>query len=288
MRVLLLALAALLACARLGGARGDDEEREVRVAGEPLSAEQQARLVDHARAGGLLWWRLPGEGGYRCEPWRLVPDPGDPERGRLLLVAPPVPGDSPSLPAPADPADAAEQPVPEDSQTEARAAAPRWLSPRPNLLAPAHAAVPEDSSPRPGILLARPSSVPEDSSREFAALLASPPSRIRKDSARLAPAPRSSVSGDISPLTALAWPVFPPAPADGPGPTPEPAPSDMSLGSPTIQLGYRLAEGHLTLTAPEHELPVAAPRAPRRPSAAPSPASSPASPSAAPPAARGG
>ncbi|MFZ6185261.1 hypothetical protein [Nannocystis pusilla] len=196
MRVLLLALAALLACARLGGARGDDEEREVRVAGEPLSAEQQARLVDHARAGGLLWWRLPGAGGYRCEPWRLVPDPGDPERGRLLLITSPVPGDSPSVPAPADPADAAEQPVPEDSQTEPRATAPR-----------------------------------------------------------------SSVSEDISRLTALAWPVFPPAPANSPAsaPEPAPAPSDMSLGSPTIQLGYRLAEGHLTLTAPEHELPVAAP-----------------------------
>lgn len=189
MRPALLALAALLACARLGGARGDDEEREVRVAGEPLSAEQQARLVDHARAGGLLWWRLPGEGGYRCEPWRLVPDPGDPGRGRLLLVASPVPTDSPTLAAPADPDLASDRPVPEDSQN-----AP-----------PSRASVPEDSLP----------------------------------------------------ITALAWPVSPPAPADGPAP--EPAPRDMSLGTSTIQLGYHLAEGHLTLTAPEHELPVAAP-----------------------------
>ncbi|MCY0986759.1 hypothetical protein OV203_06485 [Nannocystis sp. ILAH1] len=225
MRLVLLALAALLACARLGGARDDDDEREVRVAGEPLTAEQQARLVDHARAGGLLWWRLPGEGGHRCEPWRLVPDPGDPGRGRLLLVTSPVPADSPALPAPADPADAPEPSVPEDSQPtppEPQAAAPRWPA---ALLAQAPSAVPEDSHPGPGILLAL--------------------------------APGSPVPEDSLSLTALAWPVFPPAPADSPAP--EPAPIDMSLGTPTIQLGYRLAEGHLTLTAPEHELPVAAP-----------------------------
>jgi hypothetical protein len=35
----------------------------------------------------------------------------------------------------------------------------------------------------------------------------------------------------------------------------------MSLGTPTLRFGYRLADGHLTLAAPEHERPVAAPSA---------------------------
>ncbi|WAS95488.1 hypothetical protein [Nannocystis punicea] len=220
MRVVLLALAPLLACARLGGPRDDGEEREVRVAGEPLTPEQQARLLDHARAGGLLWWRLPGEGGFRCEPWRLVPDPGDPERGRLVLVPPTAVPEDMSLPP--------RLPVPEDK--------------------------PEGADPSGA---ARPSPVPAD------ILGAAPPSRP--------PAVLAAASAPtVRPAALLAWPLVPPAPSDSqgvsqPAPSdrqdlaPAPAPTDMSLGTPTLRFGYRLAEGHLTLTAPEHERPVAAP-----------------------------
>ncbi|PCC69484.1 hypothetical protein SAMN02745121_06292 [Nannocystis exedens] len=259
MRVVLLALAAVLACARLGGPRGDDgDEREVRVAGEPLTAEQQARLVDHARAGGLLWWRLPGPDGYRCEPWRLVPDVGDPERGRLVLVAPPpVPADSSGPPAPPRPADRPDlaQPVPADSDPGAPPARPELASaPRPP--------VPEDIQPSALLASPRLSPVPEDISP--AALLASPRlSPVPEDipPAALLASPRPSpVSEDIAPAALLAWPLLPPVLEDSPASAPpEPVPNAMSLGSPTIQLAYRLAEGHLTLTAPEHELPVAAP-----------------------------
>ncbi|MBZ5713795.1 hypothetical protein [Nannocystis pusilla] len=194
MRAAILALAALLACARVGGARGDDDdEREVRVAGEPMTDEQQARLLDHARAGGLLWWRLPGAEGPRCEAWRLVPDPADRERGRLLFVADPTPADLSSGP---------EGHVPEDT-TEDR--------PEP---------APSASSSSPSTAL----------------LASSPPLPVIKNFA--------------------AWPLFPapdpPAPSDSPDLVP-------ALGSPTLQLAYRLAEGHLTLTAPELERPVDAP-----------------------------
>ncbi|MDC0669405.1 hypothetical protein [Nannocystis radixulma] len=210
MRAAILALAALLACTRLGGARGDDDdEREVRVAGEPMTDEQRARLLDHARAGGLLWWRLPGAEGPRCEAWRLVPDPADPERGRLLFVADPAPADLSSGP---------EGHAPEDTIEDQAEPAPSASSSGPSNAAPS-------------------------------AVLAAPVPSTRP----ILAAPAASAS---SLLALAAWPLLPapdpPAPSDSPALVP-------ALGSPTLQLAYRLAEGHLTLTAPELERPVDAP-----------------------------
>lgn len=59
---------------------------EVRSARDPLAEQLVARLRLRAVEGGLLYWRLPGPDGPRCEAWRLHPDPGAPERGRLVLA----------------------------------------------------------------------------------------------------------------------------------------------------------------------------------------------------------
>ncbi|MDC0721323.1 hypothetical protein [Nannocystis bainbridge] len=242
MRVVFLALAALLACARLGGSRDGDDEREVRVAAEPLTAEQQTRLTDHARAGGLLWWRLPGDAGPRCEPWRLVPDPGDLTHGHLLLTdPPPVPTDSPPDPRP--PADPDPSSAPEDSQAH------QSHVPKDSRTDPSSA--PEDSQ-------AHQSHVPKDSRTGSSSVLeASPP--LPPPLASPGPPIPVTLLAAPAPTARLAWPRFPPVPEASPAPASPPAPSDMSSGTLTIQLDYSLAEGHLTLTAPEHERLVPAP-----------------------------
>lgn len=124
MRAIALAFVALTGCARLGGDRGgdDDDKPEIRVADAPLGDDQQARLLDLARDRGLLYWRLSGADGPRCEAWRLAPEPGAPERGHLVLAAlepaaadipssdTPVPADSQSLPLQPAPSDTSDRP----------------------------------------------------------------------------------------------------------------------------------------------------------------------------------
>lgn len=111
-------LAAAFACGPREPPRPPDPE--VRTAGEPPADATIDRLRTVAQAGGRLYWRLPGPEGPRCEPWRLVPDGGDPERGRLVLddrpIDPPVPEaiDATAAPVPAD-IDATVTPAPPDS-----------------------------------------------------------------------------------------------------------------------------------------------------------------------------
>lgn len=153
-----LALAAVLACRPT---LGSDDRGDVEVAGRPLDDDQQARLLALAGEQGLLYWRLPGDDGPRCEPWRLVPEGDDlRERGRLVF-APPA--------------------------TDPPAAA----------------------------------------------------------------APGTSDSSDPAPTAATAAP--------GASDRLNPAPSDMSSETATLRLAYRLHDGHLSLSAPEHERPLAAP-----------------------------
>jgi len=84
-------LTLLLGCAR-GELRPADDGREVQVeaAPAPLSAGDEAALRAAIADGGVLYWRLRGPDGPRCEPWRLEPDADDPAEGRLVRVDGPL------------------------------------------------------------------------------------------------------------------------------------------------------------------------------------------------------
>jgi hypothetical protein len=107
-RAAVLAGLSLLACTpRPVPVTPDGRPPEVRSARDPLAEQLVARLRLRAAEGGLLYWRLPGRDGPRCEAWRLHPGPGTPERGRLVFVAddPPqpitTPGPSDNVQSPA-------------------------------------------------------------------------------------------------------------------------------------------------------------------------------------------
>jgi hypothetical protein len=100
-----LAVALLaLACAPRPAPVDTEQPPEVRTARDPLPEQLVTRLRVRAAEGGLVYWRLPGADGPRCESWRLVPGPGTPERGHLELVPPepittPDPSDNVQSPA---------------------------------------------------------------------------------------------------------------------------------------------------------------------------------------------
>ncbi|HEY8378380.1 MAG TPA: hypothetical protein VIK91_17910 [Nannocystis sp.] len=149
-------LAVTLGCARVG-ARSDDRG-DVEIAERPLADDQVARLLALARAQGHLYWRLPGDAGPRCEPWRLLPGDDGPEHGHLVFTASAGALDHPAQDPPA----------------------------------------PRDEDPADG--------------RHAAALPDSPTN----------------------------------------------VPEDMSESPSTLRLAYRVADGHFSLTSPEHERPLLA------------------------------